>query len=218
MIENISQFLSGTVIPLNTVTVAVPATPYPHGGVLKITYAAATGSVQKSESGTLETWGKLPDEFHPIAPRPKEQLEAELSAIAWELGAGYLYRWYERCGDYGHLFRNMYSFADGEPFADDSAVNAADYLPDAETYGVWIWEFNVAWKRGVAIPWQFESWRQHDPSLEDDGRRSIPFPGWDDSHPGLTTDEPCAGFESHYYFAVPKKYNKNTDVLAKGLK
>lgn len=219
MITDLREFLSGTVIPLNTVTVTVPATPYPHLGVVKIQYAAASGDVQKTETGTLTTYETLPDELYTFAPKPKEQIESELSVIGWEFGAGYLYRWYERMSNYRHLYENLYDFADGKPFVDDSGINAADYRHQSEVYGVWQWEFNVVWKRGIAKPWQFESFRRNDPSLEDDGRRSTPFPGWQDMHPWLTTDEPKSGFESHYYFyRDPKmRLNKNTDVLPNGI-
>ena len=153
----------------------------------------------------------------PIAPRPKEQIETELSVIAWELGASYLYRWYMRCHDYTDLFGNPYTFDDGQPLVDDSAVDVADYLPDARTWGAWVWKFNVSWKRGIVIPRQFRS-QKRDPFFENDGSRSVPFPGWNNTHPWLTSDEIGDGFESHYFFIKPKYYRKNTDVLPKGLK
>ena len=78
---------------------------------MTVSYCASTGSAQKTESGaTLETWGKLPDTMHLLAPRSKEEMEAELSDAGFFLGAGYLFRWYHSPGSrMEHRYRNMYS-------------------------------------------------------------------------------------------------------------
>lgn len=228
--KNILQFLKSSVIPLDTIRVATPATPYPTEAVLTVSYCASTGDAQKTESGaTLETWGKLPDTMHLLAPRSKEEMEAELSDAGFFLGAGYLFRWYHSPGSrMEHRYRNMYTFAVGltadsfryDPLSDDSDVSAdADRLMDlSEEYGTFEWEFNVSYRRNLAKPWQFESWRKHDPSIDDEGKRDRPFPGWDGSFEFRTTEEPKNVIQSEYYYVMPKHYHQYQHVLVKGLK
>ncbi len=224
---NVLEFLRSSVIPLDRVAVATPATPYPSEAVMTVSYCASTGSAQKTESGaTLETWGKLPDTMHLLAPRSKEDIEAELSDAGFFLGAGYLFRWYHSPGSrMEHRYRNMYSViadvanATYEPLADDADVSAdADRLMDlSEEYGTWEWEFNVAYRRNLAVPWQFESWKKHDPTIDGEGKRDRPFPGWDGSFEFQTTDEPNNVIQSEFYYAMPKRYRKYQHVLVKGL-
>lgn len=228
MIDNILSFLRESVIPLDVVRVALPATPYPSEAVMTIQYNASTGDITKTESGKLETWSLLPDSMHVLAPRNKEEMEAELSVAGWYLGAGYLFRWYHRTDDYSHHFRNRYSIAVAtgensfrhEDFTDDTDAREIYHqmISRAEDYGVWEWEFNVAYRRNIAKPWQFESWRKHDPSIDDEGKRAEPFPGWDGSFEFQTTEDPHNSFCSEYYYAMPKQYHADYNVLVKGLK
>ena len=228
--ENILMFLKSSVIPLDTIRVATPATPSPTEAVLTVSYCASTGDAQKTESGaTLESWGKLPDTMHLLTPRSKEEMEAELSDAGFFLGAGYLFRWYHSPGSrMEHRYRNMYTFSVGltadsfryESLADDSDVDdhSKRLMELSQEHGTWEWEFNVAYRRNLSTPWQFESWRKHDPTIDDEGKRDRPFPGWDGSFEFRTTEEPNNVIQSEFYYVMPKHYREYHQVLVKGLK
>jgi len=150
-----------------------------------------------------------------VAP---EELQQWISEIGWRIGAGYMYRWFFSPGDaHKHLWGMMrYSIAGMDTALGDTAPDLAE---EAERYGVWSWEINCAWRKGEAhSKIFFPKWREADPTLLEDGTSEGAFPVWDGDHPWLRATEPNTGCESQYYFCKPPKYNKQKDVLVKGLR
>ena len=68
-------------------------------------------------------------------------------------------------------------------------------------HGCWEWEINASYNKKhahTALFWP--EWYKCDPSLDEDGSRSAPFPGWEGNHPWLRASQPQTAYESHYYY------------------
>lgn len=114
-------------------------------------------------------------------------VEEWLVQAAWALGAGYLYRWHWAARGMTDALRRDFgdplyvtSFGGEEtPFARGERSDELAQL--AANHGYWAWEFNSAYRKYDGhSAFQWSNWRKNDPSIEDNGGRSIPFPGWRD--------------------------------------
>jgi len=218
----IYNIVKNTIWPIKTISVATPATEVPMLGVLRISWDMMTNEETKLGlfgETSLSDISRLPDKMYALPAARPEEIEAWLSEVGWSIGAGYMYRWNKAPGrPYDHLWGNLYTIGDS-PMVEESPDIDSEELAEATILnGVWEWEINCAWKKAQGSSAEmFESWRKNDPSLEPDGRRSIPFPGWSDSHPWKKAENIGEGYESRYYFCKPKQYVKYRDVLPKNL-
>jgi len=193
-----------------TISLSVPDTDNTFA-MLRIHYAGMV----PSQMNVLENTAKLSilsrpadtyrliKEYHSM-----QEWQQMISEAGWYFGAGYMYRWRHAPHSLPHLFGlEVYEFIGG----DTTAVGDADTdLNDLATkHGCWEWEVNSAWLRLDKLP----EWADEDPVRGKDGCRNIPFPGWAGEHPILRDVE--MGYESHYYFYKPEKYDKETSVLVK---
>ncbi len=161
-------------------------------------------------------YSKVADTYHILdESHTHQEWEEIMSRAGWELGAGYMYRWHHAPGrSHDHLWGlEHYDFGDGDISATgDTAPELADL---ARQYGVWQWEINCSW--GGMPQEQLTRWRAEDPTRGEDGTRSTPFPGWSATHPWLRAVQPGTGYESHYYYVMPERPDRETDALVKGV-
>lgn len=137
-----------------------------------------------------------------------------ISEAGWILGGGYMYRWHNAPGRESlHLWGvEVYDLGDGDVTGmGDSSYMLAELC---KKFGNWEWEINSAWRREDSLI----KWRTEDPQRGEDGLRSTPFPGWVGEHPWARAKAEGTGYESHYLYIKPPKYNKREDILAKGAK
>ena len=122
------------------------------------------------------------------------ELEELVVQTAWSLGAGYIHRFakppysgalpynapgagilpsfcgLDKCYEFPHQGAASIGQMDNE-----------DLMEEAARKGYWRWDFNVCFQMHKAHPLersQLESWRTEDPTIEVDGSRKGPFPGW----------------------------------------
>lgn len=152
--------------------------------------------------GEVSGWARMADMYirADIPWATPDTLERYISEIGWALGAGYMYRWHKAPGMHReHLWGLIrYSTPAGELAMGDSSEELSAL---AAQHGCWEWEINAAYRKAnghTAMYWP--AWRAADPSLDDDGGRSKPFPGWDGYHPWLRATQPYTAFISRYYY------------------
>ena len=215
----IAEIVRNSAYPVKTVMVSMPDTPISLGCMLWLNYDAgmAIRDPRMDVNGVKVTgWSKSADTYIYIPDYVKpEQLQDWLSAIGWGIGAGYMYRWHHSPGrPMNHLWGlTRYTIAGMDTAHGDANSDLAEMTGK---YGCWSWEINCAWRKAEghsAI--YFAKWREHDPTLTDNGTRLGKFPGWNGAHPWLKATAPDTGYESRYYFCKPEKYNKHRDVLVK---
>lgn len=215
----LSEMIKTIVWPIKTVTVATPSTPKPVTGMVWICYDAMTAQTVQI-AGEIEATGmsRIADTYHHLLSCPSpEELQGWVSELGWVLGSGYMYRWHHAPGRrMEHLWGlERYAVA-GEAMQEGD--NSKELAALCAQYGVWSWEINCAYgKRNGMSAMMMDSWIHHDPSLQEDGSRAGYFPGWDGAHPWLQAQETGSGYESQYYYARPKRYSANKDVLRIGI-
>lgn len=125
-----------------------------------------------------------------------------------------MYRWHNAPGRESlHLWGlEVYDLGDGDVSATGDSNYALAEL--CKNFGVWEWEINSAWRRQDNLI----KWRTEDPQRGNDGLRSTPFPGWAGEHPWARAKTEGTGYESHYLYVKPPKYNKREDILVRGAK
>lgn len=164
--------------------------------------SSADAIIEQRKVVTVSGWSRMADTYT-LLTAPWEhpaEIEQWVSEIGWRLGAGYMYRWHSAPGDrYDHLWGNIrYTVLGDDMYRGDASEELALLT---EEYGCWQWEINASHRKMYghsAIFWP--EWYNCDPSLDEDGGRSVPFPGWDGHHPWLRATEPHTGYESHYFF------------------
>ncbi len=152
------------------------------------------------------------DTYHYISEYHTPEFWQDIISVAgWILGAGYMYRWQFAPGrEHNHLWGlDRYDLGDGDVTATgDSNYGLAELC---RQYGTWQWEINSAWRREEKLI----KWRTEDPRRGEDGCRTTPFPWWSSNHPLLRATVEGTGYESHYYYVQPRKYNPREDVMVK---
>lgn len=158
--------------------------------------------IERRKAVTVSGWSRMADTYVLIDAKWNDpsQIEQWVSEIGWCLGAGYMYRWHNAPGSaHKHLWGLVkYSVAGDDLQIGDSSEELSELT---EKYGCWSWEINSAYRKADGHSKIFWSeWYRADISLDPDGSRSTPFPGWDGHHSFLRATEPQTGYESHYFF------------------
>ena len=216
----IADKIRDAILSIKRITISMPDTSTPQGAMMEIMYDAGMSirDPRMDQQGVKVTgWSRAATTYIylPIYATP-EQIQEWISALGWAIGSGYMYRWHFAPGrPLKHLWgMERYSINGMDTALGDSAPDFAEMTVE---HGCWSWEINCAWRKAEGhTALLFTKWKEHDPTLTDDGTRSGDFPGWAGEHPWLRATEPNAGYESRYYFCKPEKYNKNRDVLVRG--
>lgn len=185
--------------------------------MLWITYDTMTETRRMLLDGSITETGfsRPADTYHYIADiYTADEWQKIMSEAGWILGGGYMYRWHSAPGRESlHLWGlEIYDFGDGDVSATGDSSYALAEL--CKKFGNWEWEINSAWRRQDKLI----KWRTEDPQRGEDGLRFTPFPGWAGEHPWARAKEEGTGYESHYCYVKPPKYNKREDILAIGAK
>lgn len=155
-----------------------------------------------------------------------EEIECWVSEIGWALGAGYMYRWHKPpvppddetgIDTVRHFFGiPLYKIMGEDDVIGDT--DNSDLVAVAAEKGYWQWEINCAYRKSDGSSKMFwRKWKEADPSLAEDGSRPTAFPGWEGRHPFLRATEPRTGYESRYFYCLPKNGKNKRDVFVKGL-
>lgn len=206
------------IYPIKRINISTPCNPH-SGLMLQIVYDAGmdmrlpeldipdnsspNAIIEQRKAVTVSGWSRMSDTYILLPSvfwTSPADIEAYISEIGWQLGAGYMYRWHHSPGDpHKHLWGLIrYSCAAGDMSSGDDSEELAEL---AEEHGCWSWEINASYRKAdgcSALHWP--EWYRCDPSLSEDGSRTAPFPGWDGHHPFLQATEPHTGYESHYFF------------------
>jgi hypothetical protein len=205
--------------PPKVIRLSVPDSPTANG-MLWITYDGMLPTRPSVAMVDTTVYSCPADTYHLIrGGRYPEEWQKLMSEAGWYFGAGYMYRWHAAPGRempwlWG-LERYQFTTGDFSGTMEDSATgDASPELAElCRRCGAWEWEINSAWRReGV-----FEKWHAEDPTRGPDGRRTSEWPGWAASHPLLRALAEGTGYESHYYYVRPKRYNRKTDALRRGI-
>ena len=143
------------------------------------------------------------------------ELEELVEQTAWSLGGAYLERFAKApysgeqpytapgaglrpsfCG-----LGKCYSFP-GLGEASIGQMDNEDLMEEAARTGYWSWRFNVCFRMHQAHKidrGRFEDCRRKDPTLQDDGSREGPFPGW-------SPREPVCGHSGEWWLQTAKEF------------
>ena len=116
------------------------------------------------------------------------ELEELVEQAAWSLGGSYLERFSKAPSDpasgLGPQFCGLgkyYSFP-GQGATSIGQTRNEDLMEEAARTGYWVWRFNTCYRQGQSPHpvdrGNFLSWRKKEPTLQEDGSRMGPFPGW----------------------------------------
>ena len=143
------------------------------------------------------------------------ELEELVEQTAWSVGGTYLER-FAKAPYSGELpytapgagirpsfcgLGKCYSFP-GQGEASIGEMNNEDLVEEAARTGYWWWRFNVFFRMHEAHEidrGRFQDWRRKDPTVQDDGSREGPFPGW-------LPREPFRGQSGEWWLQTAKEF------------
>lgn len=222
----ISEYIPITEEPIACIRISTPNAPIIRSLHIQIVWGTGErvrvpSQEHRSPGVDVTGWSRRADTEIRVPYLPAdtsiEDIERWVSEVGWVLGAGYMYRWFH--GPSKTRPDHAFGGARWTSLGEENAIGDedTDLAEDAVESGYWEWEINATYRKAESYTSVLmDSWRRHDPTLAEDGSRLGPFPGWDGGHPYLTTGERNTGYESHYFFAMPRDYHPSGDVLPRG--